>query len=290
MAWRWAFGAAAWMLVLLALWIWLDSLPVSRADQFLLGSGAPALIGRAITHIFAGTTARLLRAFAVLLPGFVLLWTVSAATGRAAILRTLVPESPLSWRTLLAVSFLRAMIAVAATIGIVAACIAFVRVSAPAPPAEGRPDAALALFFTLIFTVFICWSVVNWFLAIAPIYAIRSRGLGQTLSATLANFRENTGKWFWVGGMFGFIHLGLFVVFSGIATMPLGVASVVPRLFTLLAIAVITLAYFALADAVHVLRFVAYLAMAETDHTSVGISAVLETSGPVAANPLAVHR
>lgn len=261
-AWRWAFGAAASVLAFLALWTWLDSLPVSRVDQILLASGSPQLMGRAISHIFAGSMGRFLRACAVLAPGLILLWTVAAAVGRAAILRTLMPEARADWRSLLAVSFLRAMTAVAATVGMIAAFIAFARVATPVPPAEGRPGAAWLIFLVLIFAIATCWSLLNWFFAVAPIYAVGSRRLSDTLSATLTNFRERTGKWFWIGTAFGLIHLALFIVFSGIGPMPLTMADVVPRWFTLLALLVITLVYFALVDAVHVLRLIAYVSIA----------------------------
>jgi hypothetical protein len=262
-AWRWAFGAATLVLAFLALWTWLDSLPVARVDQVLLGSGSAPLIGRALKHIFNGSAARLVRGLAVLVPGIVLLWTVAAASGRAAILRTLMPESRAHWRSLLVVSFLRAMTAVAAGVSVLAAFIAFVRVATPAPPAEGRPGAAWLIFLTLIFFIATCWSLLNWFLAVAPIYAVRSRRLSDALSATLTNFRERTGKSFWIGTAFGLIHLALFLAFSAIGPMPLALAEVVPRWFTLLALLAITLLYFALADAIHVLRLISYVAIAE---------------------------
>lgn len=262
-AWRWAFGAATLVLAFLALWTWLDSLPVSRVDQVLLGSGSAPLIGRALKHIFNGSAARLVRAFAVLVPGMVLLWTVAAASGRAAILRTLMLESRAHWRSLLVVSFLRAMTAVAAGVSVLAAFIAFVRVATPVPPAEGRPGAAWLIFLTLIFFIATCWSLLNWFLAVAPIYAVRSRRLSDALSATLTNFRDHTGKWFWIGTAFGLIHLALFLAFSAIGPMPLALAEVVPRWFTLLALLAITLLYFALVDAIHVLRLISYVAIAE---------------------------
>lgn len=262
-AWRWAFGAATLVLAFLALWTWLDSLPVSRVDQVLLGSGSAPLIGRALNHIFNGSAARLVRAFAVLVPGMVLLWTVAAASGRAAILRTLMLESRAHWRSLLVVSFLRAMTAVAAGVSVLAAFIAFVRVATPVPPAEGRPGAAWLIFLTLIFFIATCWSLLNWFLAVAPIYAVRSRRLSDALSATLTNFRDHTGKWFWIGTAFGLIHLALFLAFSAIGPMPLALAEVVPRWFTLLALLAITLLYFALVDAIHVLRLISYVAIAE---------------------------
>jgi hypothetical protein len=267
-AWRWAFGAAALVLAFLALFTWLDSLPVSRVDQVLLASGSAPLVGRAMQHIFRGSAARLLRALAVLLPGMVVLWTVAAATGRAAILRTLMPESRAHWRSLLLVSFLRAMTAVAASVAILAAVIAFARVATPRPTAAGRPGAAWLIFLFLVFGISVCWSLVNRFLAVSAIYAATSRRLSDALNATATNFRDHPRQWFWIGTAFGLIHLALFLAFSAIGPMPLTIATVVPRWFTLLVLTVLTLIYFALVDAIHVLRLVSYLAIAEPLPTS----------------------
>src|SRR5205807_2210976 len=130
-AWRWGFGAAALALSFLTLWKWLDSLRVSNLDRVLLGSGSPWLMSEAINHIFAGSGALLLRASAVLLPGILVLWTVAAAAGRAATLRTLMPGGVVRWRLLLGVNFLRAIVALAAIVGMLAAMIVFVRVALP---------------------------------------------------------------------------------------------------------------------------------------------------------------
>jgi len=261
-AWRWGFGAAALALSFLTLWTWLDSLPVSNIDRLMLGSGSPDLVGRALSHVFAGSGVLLMRAATVLVPAFVLLWTIAAAVGRAAILRTLQPDVAGNWRSLIAVSFLRAMAAVAALVGALAAFIVLARVAAPRPPAEGQPGAAWLLFLMVIFAVSVCWSLLNWFLSIAPIYAVRTESLGQALGETFFNFREQTGAWFRIVSIFGLIHFGLSIFFSIIGPIPLSWAGTLPRWFVLLAVTGVTLAYCALVDAVSVLRLIAYISIA----------------------------
>lgn len=260
-AWRWAFGAAAWVLGFLAFYTWLDTLPVSRADQFLLGSGSPPLMSRALQHIFAGSGAILLRGFAVLLPALLVLWTIAASVGRAAILRTLVPHLRVRWRALLAVNFLRAAAALAGVLGVVAAFVIFSRVANPAPPAVGRPNAALLLWFTIIFVVSTSWGWVNWFLLPAPIFAVDERRVSDALTATFRNFRDYTSKWFWIATAFGLMHVTALFAVSAVGPFVLAIASAGPRWLSWLAFIVLTLLYFATVAALQVTRFVAHVTL-----------------------------
>jgi hypothetical protein len=268
-AWRWAFGASALALTLLTLWKWLESLKVSNLDRVMLGSGSPWLMSEAINHIFTGSGVLLLRASAVLLPGFVVLWTIAAAVGRAATLRTVMPDVKVRWRSLIAVSFLRAMVAVAATVGMFATFIIFVRLALPGPTVEGRPDAAWLLLTILTFVIGTCWSFVNWFLSVAPIYAMRTSHLSTALDMTMTNFRENTGQWFRIASLFGLMHFGLFFFFSGVGPMPLIFVGTEPRWFVIFAIVALTLVYFALVDGIAVARLVAYVRIAGDIHYEV---------------------
>jgi hypothetical protein len=268
-AWRWGFGASALALTFLTLWNWLDSLRVSNLDRVLLGSGSPWLMSEAINHIFAGTGVLLLRASAVLLPGFIVLWTLAAAIGRAATLRTVMPDAKVRWRSLIGVSFLRAMVAVAATVGTLATLIVFVRLALPGPTVEGRPGAAWLLLTILTFVIGTCWSFVNWFLSVAPIYAMRASRLSAALDMTMTNFREHTGQWFRIASLFGLMHFGLFFFFSGVGPMPLMFVGTAPRWFVIFAIVALTLVYFALVDGIAVARLVAYVRIAEDVHHGV---------------------
>src|SRR5437870_12346042 len=54
-AWRWSFGAAAGLLFTLSFLEYLDALPVSRGELFLLRTHHPVLISQAIVHLFRGS-------------------------------------------------------------------------------------------------------------------------------------------------------------------------------------------------------------------------------------------
>src|ERR1700683_3325723 len=106
-AWRWSFGAAAALLITLACFEYLDTLPVTRSDLILLRTRQPVLISQVIGHIVRGSGFRLVEALIVLALALTVAWIFVAALGRVATLKTLLayfhemdePPRPLSgWR------------------------------------------------------------------------------------------------------------------------------------------------------------------------------------------------
>src|ERR1017187_2510349 len=83
LAWRWCFGFSACALAIISDAWFLDSLKVSRADEFLLGTFQPQLLSGAFQHILRGSLTRLVLEQAVLLLGVTLLWCL-AEIGRAS--------------------------------------------------------------------------------------------------------------------------------------------------------------------------------------------------------------
>src|ERR1700720_4538895 len=87
--WRWSFGAAAGLLLVFSFFEYLDTLPVSKSDLLLLRTGQPALISRAVLHIFRGSAFRVVETAIVLLLTLGAAWIVVASLGRAATLKAL---------------------------------------------------------------------------------------------------------------------------------------------------------------------------------------------------------
>src|SRR5271154_2788882 len=73
-AWRWSLGFAGVSLLGLAFIEYLDTLPVTTEDSFLLRTGQPVLIGRAFQHILHGSGLRLAEAGGVLGMAFAVAW------------------------------------------------------------------------------------------------------------------------------------------------------------------------------------------------------------------------
>ncbi|MGA8763072.1 MAG: hypothetical protein WB562_09430, partial [Candidatus Sulfotelmatobacter sp.] len=89
MAWRWSVGAASAGLMAFAFFEYLDSLPLTGTEAFLLRSKQPLLIARVIAHILRGSLQQ--AAFAVLIGilGLTVLWIVAASLGRVATVHSL---------------------------------------------------------------------------------------------------------------------------------------------------------------------------------------------------------
>ena len=90
LAWRWCFGLSALGLGILSIALFLDSLKLSRADEFLIRTWQPQLLNSALRHIFRGSLSRFLVEQSVLLLGSDAAVGLAASAGRAATLRRLV--------------------------------------------------------------------------------------------------------------------------------------------------------------------------------------------------------
>src|ERR1044072_9171305 len=129
-SWRWTFGAGATTLLCLSFLEYLDTLPVSNRDLFLLRSRQPALISKALSHILAGSGPRFVMSFIILGLTLVLAWVLIGSFGRAATLKGLLSDFwkestektfPFRMRPLLGLNFLRAAALAAVLVGSVGA-------------------------------------------------------------------------------------------------------------------------------------------------------------------------
>ena len=90
LTWRWCFGLSAWGVGIVSIALFLDSVTVAPADEFLLRTLQPQLEENALRHIFRGSLSRFVLEQTVLLLGVMVLWSFAATAGRAATLRRLV--------------------------------------------------------------------------------------------------------------------------------------------------------------------------------------------------------
>src|SRR5207249_4742578 len=110
-AWRWTFAASAWLLTVLFLIEYADSLPVNALDRILLGTQQPVLVLRAIQRIFHGSEGRFITCGVFLVAMLAMAWVLAASLGRCAIIRVLLEElhagqAPfVSFRSLLTLNF-----------------------------------------------------------------------------------------------------------------------------------------------------------------------------------------
>jgi hypothetical protein len=307
-AWRWSFGAAACVLLALGFIEYLDTLPVSNLDLLLMRTRQPWLISQAFTHIFHGSSLRFVLAGVLLCSALAILWILIASIGRAATLDTILnyirsraaqmgapqvvdpttdneaaQSTPWRFRSLAGLHFLRAALALAACAGCVGAIILAEFVSSDTDP---HPALVFFLAVTIVCLVWLAWSSVSWFLAIASIFVVsKKKDTFGALASAVSLSRDRLGPVIAVGTWFGVAHLVLFIVATSVVTFPLAFVRVLPVGFVLIAVMLLTLAYFAVVDTLHVGRLAGYVAILEAPPAPI-IAAVepsLVTLGPATA-------
>lgn len=278
-SWRWTLGATAWALFLFSLFEFLNTLPVTKGDAALLSTRHPALIGRALAHIFHGSLKRAV--FAVLLEAFALafLWVLASSLARIATVRVLLdyfaerrdvdssvfatrdPIKSRPFRTLLALNFLRVALVLAALLALAGAAIL---VSLASPAATPRPGLAFTLFLPLAGLICVVWAALSWLLTLAAIFSVRNSEDALTALSTAIIFsRERAGPTFAVSIWTGLAHFVAFSVASTAVSLPLSLAQIAPSRLVIVAVLAVTLAYFAVADWLYIARLAGYICIAE---------------------------
>ncbi|MCU1311570.1 MAG: hypothetical protein JWO20_2695 [Candidatus Angelobacter sp.] len=267
-AWRWAFGAAALLLISYSVLLFMSSIPVSDRDLFGLSGVIPGMLPSALAHIFNGSGPKILRLLAALIAGLGLLWWLASAFGRAVVLQELVSQrkqGATGIRILLQINFLRAIFALFALIALAGAFALASRVALAGEAVDSAqsagPDASVfyLVFLPLAFLVGWVWSTLNWYLTLAPVVALKTGvGVADAIFETAALVLRQARQYFWVGLVFGVLRLlmaGIFLFFA------MSAFAVLAQLATGLAfagLALVALCYFAVADFLGLARLAAY--------------------------------
>ena len=265
-AWRWSFGAAVTALLGFSFVEYLDTLPVSGADRFLLNTHHPYFISRALAHILAGSGGRLAVATVVLGICLAVLWILLSSGGRAIALRALLAylwtkeperEFPFHLRSLWGLNFFRAIAILALFVGGIGALVLAGMVSSKKSPA---PGSTFLVFLTVGLLVFLAFAVVNWFLSLASLFVVtRNRDTFGAMSSAIGFIREHLGAVLASSIWFGLAHLVAFSIATSAVGFPLGFAGLLPRGVVLVGVLVVTLLYFAVADFLYIGRMGAYV-------------------------------
>lgn len=272
--WRWSFGVAVLAALAYCFWQYLDSLTVTNAERFLLGTSQPALVGRAISQIFRGSAPRLVAAILVLALLLAFAWIIISSLSRRALVgviadyaHTRVPESaelstlPSCNASLLGLNALRVSVALAAFIGVYAAWLAAVKIGAQ--PAAS-PGTAFSIFMAIVFLVGLAALFLNWFLSFAAVFVVLR---GSSTFAAIVDAVEfcmsRLGAVLAPSIWFGLAHVVLFCLATGAAFFALGFGAFLPGIATVTLIAVITLVYFAVVDFLYLGRLAAYIFVLE---------------------------
>ena len=302
--WRWAVGATATALFFFGLFEYLSSLPVSRGEMLFLRSHQPYLVGQAILHILRGSLSRAVLSLLVATLLLTLVWTVAGSLGRIATLRAMLEyfrgrlaqglsarhegtradeatEHSNPFSPLVSLHVLRAVLLLAAVLGFGGAIVLAGLVS---PDAHPHPGVAFLAFVAIAGLVWLFWSALNWMLSLAAVFVVRDGDDWlQAIAAAMVLFRRRTAAVLAVSSWVGMAHLVAFVAATTMVSMPLGFIPLVPWRFAVLAMILITLVYFAIADWLYMARLAGYVCITEmTDE----MFAPLPPPIPVAPTPL----
>jgi hypothetical protein len=266
LTWRWCFGLAAWLIVLLAAALFLDTLSITALDRFLLGTMSPMLVN----HIFHGALLRLVWLKFVVLAGLSVLWALASAVGRAASVRNLVAltsgddlDEDAGWqfKPMLQLHLVRVL-----WMWIALGCLTASLLLGYDMVQQGRA-ARGAFFYVFGFSLSLVFgALLNRIFALASLFCIRNQANAPDAIALMLDFCSRqavrlmglsaaflASRIVWFGAMF-------FVVLA-----PFGLGKHVSPGWQLALMSFFLLVYFAGADALYLARLGAYAALAEID-------------------------
>jgi len=301
-AWRWTLGATAVSLFLFYCIEYLDTLPVTNAEAALLATRQPVLVGRAIAHILRGSLNRAVLAASFAALALSVLWIIAASVGRLATVRALLayfrrdmansdsaqPWDPTKRRpisALIDLNFFRTAAVLATMLALSGAAILTGFVSTKAHP---RPGLAFFLFVVLAGLIGMAGWALNWWLSLAGIFAVRDGedALGA-LSTAVAFFRERPGPVVAVSTWTGLAHIVAFSMATTAVSVPLAFIQIAPWRLVIAGVVVVTLAYFAVADWLYMVRLAGYVCIAEMPDALLATSPLPAATSPSGnADPL----
>ena len=270
LTWRWCFAIAAWLIVLLAAALFLDSLNVTALDRLLLSTMQPAFAGSVLTHILSGALLRYLWIKFFVLLGLTVLWAFAAAVGRAASLRSVISltggddhDEEVGWqfRPMLQLHLLRALWTWIAIGCFAASLLLGIAMQAQQRPARAAFFYVFGVAFSLIFGV-----MLNWIFGLAPLFCIRDETSARDAVSLTLGFCTRRG-----GRLFGLTlaFLALRATWAGaMILLVLAPTSIGNRLavgWVLMMMSLLFLVYLAGADALILARLGAYAALADID-------------------------
>jgi hypothetical protein len=284
-AWRWTFGIALWAVVYYSFREYFASVQINSTEYTLLRYLEP--------YTWIAITARVMAAFLsgfrtmgpIIVPVLVILWVTLATVGRAATVRSLVMLEPkTNWVSSMVFSVFRVTFAFAAFLAIFGSGVLVNVIVGDTTQHFGESVALMLLFMLLIGFI---WSAVNWLFSVAPIFAAaQGRGVWPSLADTGQLYRSESRSF--VGTAFWFSSArAILIVSSTVAS--LWVFNAASRRTAVTLMVLISLAYFAVADALNMWRLATYISLTEPEASvtapSVLIEPIAPPPGPVSGDP-----
>ncbi len=279
-AWRWAVGAPALVLVVSQVRKVLLAATGGTMDAGRLGLD-PVLLNDPVGALSAdplGVVRKFAGALAAVWPGFervavwlvpllVVVWVVVSCLGRTVVLRRVGPaDRPIHARvgTLIGLQAVRVVV-LAAVVGLWLAGMGWIgRVTVTQPMAAGT-EPGLVLYCGLVIVLslgmFVAWGTVSWVLAMAPLLAmLEDRGVLASLRAAV-RLGPLRSKLVEVNLVMGIVKIALIVLAMVFSATPLPFESVTTPGFLAVWWAGVAVVYLLESDFFHVARLMAYLTL-----------------------------
>jgi hypothetical protein len=290
-AWRWTFGAAAIALCTASLLVFLNTLEVTRAEQWALGTGTPWLVLDAVAHILGGSGPRFLLITFLDAVGLAIAWVAIASAGRVAVLAGLcgcagmqreLTDSRLGTVVLLHV--LRASLFWAAMLAYGGAAILAERITI----VDGSPSPGgyLVLFIVLTIVISFVHSRLKWMASVATIFAVRDGAPSvRALARSGDLYVRHAGQITRINTVFAVVHFFAFIPATLMSVSALALVGAGHARVLGLGLAVlITLVYLAFSDFIYIARMAAYICVIDSD---AGGAAPLLAADPMPTVPSA---
>ncbi len=259
-AWRWTFGITLWVLLIVSFHTYISSIEISRAEYDTLQAFEP--------FTWIAIAVRLLHAIAkgarvmgpVLIPTLSLLWVVLASVGRVITVRALcLEEREGSWTASFLLHALRVLVAFAAVLAYFGPGILIARTFDP----KSHFGASFTLSLLSMLVIATIWGILNWLLSVAAIFTAKDGAdITQSLRDSVELSASGKGAiniWFALMRTAAMIAISYFSLF------------LLPFMITgnwqapVLAIVILSMAYFAFADFLYVWRLAAYIGLNEPE-------------------------
>jgi hypothetical protein len=255
-AWRWSFGAIAFLLLFLSTMRLLSSIHVSETEMAAWRSNNPTLMAQALANMLLDSGPRIATVAAGVLPVITLLWIILAAAGRTLTLNRL-GRGTVSFRSVLALHSARALLLWLAAGGLTAAVLFSARVAIEGAQTDYFLYYALVFWSVVLIGGF--WAIANWYLSLAPICILQtgSSYLKSTMQA-LRLAKAQSGDFGGISLIFGILRLVALAVAFVLCVLPSGLMGTWPQSYIAWVVAV-SLAYFAVGDFLYLARMAAYV-------------------------------
>jgi hypothetical protein len=199
----------------------------------------------------------------ILIPALCLLWLALVTLGRAVTVRALSSEpGSTNWWSLSALHALRLLMTFAVLLAYFGAAIL---VSGAFDPREYYA-LNVVLMLLVMALLLVTWGMVSWFVSLAQIFAAQTGdGLVGSLRNAASLYQEHAGNFLNSGIWFSVARLILIGLVTLGSLSPLGNMSMAGAKGLLVSVAIISLLYFAAADALNMWRLSVYISLTEPE-------------------------